>query len=140
MAFPTITGPVSEAGSGVFPTLVFVQGNEQRTINLDHTPFSVGRKVDKDLVIADPRVSCDHALIVSENGQFCVIDQSSKHGRPGSPRNDARSRGGLRETGAADRATHSRGSRGVVSRRLVRRRLQGADVFGSDAVGVPQRG
>jgi len=80
MAFPTITGPVSEAGSGVFPTLVFVQGNEQRTINLDHTPFSVGRKVDKDLVIADPRVSRDHALIVSENGQFCVIDQSSKHG------------------------------------------------------------
>src|SRR2546428_6624761 len=80
MAFPTITGPVSEAGSGVFPTLVFVQGNEQRTINLDHTPFSVGRKIDKDLVIADPRVSRDHALIVSENGQFCVIDQSSKHG------------------------------------------------------------
>src|SRR5437870_1624259 len=80
MAFPTITGPVSEAGSGIFPTLVFVQGNEQRTINLDHTPFSVGRKADKDLVIADPRVSRDHALIVSENGQFCVIDQSSKHG------------------------------------------------------------
>jgi phosphoserine phosphatase RsbU/P len=80
MAFPTITGPVSEAGSGIFPILVFVQGNDQRTINLDHSPFSVGRKVDKDLVIADPRVSRDHALIVSENGQFCVVDQSSKHG------------------------------------------------------------
>ena len=80
MAFPTITGPISEAGSGIFPTLVFVEGNEQRTINLDHSPFSVGRKVDKDLVIADPRVSRDHALIVSENGQFCVVDQSSKHG------------------------------------------------------------
>jgi len=80
MAFPTITGPISEAGSGIFPILVFVQGNDQRTINLDHSPFSVGRKVDKDLVIADPRVSRDHALIVSENGQFCVIDQSSKHG------------------------------------------------------------
>ncbi|OLB24714.1 MAG: hypothetical protein AUH15_00390 [Acidobacteriales bacterium 13_2_20CM_55_8] len=64
----------------MFPILVFVQGNDQRTINLDHSPFSVGRKVDKDLVIADPRVSRDHALIVSENGQFCVIDQSSKHG------------------------------------------------------------
>src|SRR5437870_2217530 len=80
MAFPTITGPISEAGSGIFPILVFVQGNDQRTINLDHSPFSVGRKIDKDLVIADPRVSRDHALIVSENGQFCVIDQSSKHG------------------------------------------------------------
>jgi sigma-B regulation protein RsbU (phosphoserine phosphatase) len=80
MAFPTIAGPISEAGSGIFPTLIFVQGNEQRTINLDHSPFSVGRKIDKDLVIADPRVSRDHALIVSENGKFCVVDQSSKHG------------------------------------------------------------
>ena len=74
------TGPVSSAGSSIFPTLVFVQGNEQRTINLDHTPFTVGRKVDKDLVIADPRVSRDHAIITSENGQFCVQDQGSKHG------------------------------------------------------------
>src|SRR5215468_11277856 len=80
MAFQTITGSSSESGSGVFPTLVFVQGNEQRTINLDHSPFTVGRKVDKDLVIADPRVSRDHAIIVTENGQFSVQDQGSKHG------------------------------------------------------------
>ncbi len=80
MAFQPITGPVSSPGSGIFPTLVFVQGNEQRTINLDHTPFTVGRKVDKDLVIADPRVSRDHALITSENGEFHVVDQGSKHG------------------------------------------------------------
>jgi phosphoserine phosphatase RsbU/P len=78
MGFQTIVGPPSS--SGVFPTLVFVQGNEQRIINLDHSPFSVGRKVDKDLVIADPRVSRDHAVIVSENGEFSVVDQGSKHG------------------------------------------------------------
>ena len=80
MAFQTITGPPSGAGSGIFPTLVFVQGNDQRTINLDHTPFTVGRKVDKDLVIADPRVSRDHALIIFRKRQFCVVDQGSKHG------------------------------------------------------------
>jgi sigma-B regulation protein RsbU (phosphoserine phosphatase) len=80
MTYPPITGPVSSPGSGIFPTLVFVQGNDQRNINLDHTPFTVGRKVDKDLVIADPRVSRDHALITSEDGQFCVVDQGSKHG------------------------------------------------------------
>jgi serine phosphatase RsbU (regulator of sigma subunit) len=68
------------SSSGLFPTLIFVQGNEQRTINLDHSPYSVGRKVDKDLVIADPRVSRDHALIVSENGIFYLVDQGSKHG------------------------------------------------------------
>src|SRR6202142_3921993 len=80
MTFSATTGSISSPGSGIFPTLVYVQGNEQRTINLDHTPFTVGRKVDKDLVIADPRVSRDHALITSEDGQFCVVDQGSKHG------------------------------------------------------------
>src|SRR5438128_113486 len=80
MDFQTIVGPKSDSGSGVFPSLIFVQGNDQRTITLDHTPFTVGRKVDKDLVIADPRVSRDHAIIVSENGKFTVVDQGSKHG------------------------------------------------------------
>src|SRR5579862_9540259 len=81
MAFETIFDALSSSsGSGIFPTLVFVQGNDQRVITLDHSPFSVGRKVDKDLVIADPRVSRDHAIIVSENGGFCVVDQGSKHG------------------------------------------------------------
>ncbi len=80
MAFQPITGSASSPGSGVFPILVFVQGNDQRMMNLDHTPFTVGRKVDKDLVVADPRVSRDHALITSEDGQFFVVDQGSKHG------------------------------------------------------------
>ena len=80
MAFQSTIITPPEPGSGVFPSLVFVQGNEQRVISLNHSPFSVGRKVDKDLVIADPRVSRDHALIVSENGQFHVVDQGSKHG------------------------------------------------------------
>jgi phosphoserine phosphatase RsbU/P len=68
------------SGSGVFPALVLVQGNEQRNIVLNRTPFSVGRKVDKDLVIADPRVSRDHALIVLEEEGFFLVDQGSKHG------------------------------------------------------------
>jgi phosphoserine phosphatase RsbU/P len=78
MGMQTIVAPV--AGSGIFPTLVFVQGNEQRTMPLDHTPFTVGRKADKDLVIADPRVSRDHAIISAEDGKFTLLDQGSKHG------------------------------------------------------------
>ena len=80
MSAPTIIGPISGIGSGVFPSLIFVHGTEQRTLCLDHTPFTVGRKMDKDLVIADPRVSRDHAVISSENGKFFVIDGGSKHG------------------------------------------------------------
>jgi len=74
------TTTVPAVTSGIFPTLIFVHGPEQRTLALDHTPFSVGRKMDKDLVIADPRVSRDHALLISENGKVFVQDQGSKHG------------------------------------------------------------
>src|ERR1700719_4811719 len=79
MALNSITSSQSSS-SGVFPALVLVQGNEQKTIALNRTPFSVGRKVDKDLVIADPRVSRDHALIVLEPEGFFLVDQGSKHG------------------------------------------------------------
>src|ERR1700691_4285553 len=68
------------SGSGVFPALVFVQGNDQKSIVLNRTPFSVGRKVDKDLVIADPRVSRDHAQISQEGQEFFLVDLGSKHG------------------------------------------------------------
>ena len=74
------TTTIPAIGAGVFPSLIFVHGTEQRTLALDHTPFSVGRKMDKDLVIADPRVSRDHALLISENGKVFVEDQGSKHG------------------------------------------------------------
>src|SRR5277367_1428056 len=80
MSTHSITNSSRPSASGIFPVLIVVQGDDQRTLTLDHSPFSVGRKVDKDLVIADPRVSRDHALIVSENGQFSVVDQGSKHG------------------------------------------------------------
>ncbi len=66
--------------SSVFPVAIYVQGSEQQTLSLNHTPYTVGRKVDRDLVIADPRVSREHASIVAENGEFFVVDQGSKHG------------------------------------------------------------
>jgi phosphoserine phosphatase RsbU/P len=66
--------------SSIFPVAIFVQGSDQQTLSLNHTPYTVGRKVDRDLVIADPRVSREHASIISENGEFFVVDQGSKHG------------------------------------------------------------
>src|SRR5271155_898914 len=66
--------------SSIFPIAIFVSGNDQQTLSLNHTPYTVGRKVDRDLVIADPRVSREHATIVSENGEFFVVDLGSKHG------------------------------------------------------------
>ena len=80
MATSVTHDPATGPGSSLFPRLVLVQNGEQRILPIDHTPFTVGRKVDKDLVVADPRVSRDHAVIVSENGRFTVVDQGSKHG------------------------------------------------------------
>src|SRR5579872_4526975 len=82
MALQPAAAPVpdSSSPSGVFPAIVFVQGNEHRALPVDHTPFTVGRRMDKDLVIPDPRVSRDHAVISSEDGEFYVVDQGSKHG------------------------------------------------------------
>ena len=68
------------SSSGVYPALVFVQGSEQKNIVLNRVPFTVGRKVDKDLVIPDPRVSRDHAQILQEGLDFFVVDLGSKHG------------------------------------------------------------
>ena len=68
----------SSSGSGVFPALVFVQGSEQKNIVLNRTTFTVGRKVDKDLVIADPRVSRDHAQIMQDGKEFFLVANQPK--------------------------------------------------------------
>lgn len=80
MALHSAATPAVEPGTGAFPTLLVVIGNDSRTLVLDHSPFTIGRKVDKDLVVADPRASRDHAVIISESGEFFLVDQASKHG------------------------------------------------------------
>ncbi|HKV81828.1 MAG TPA: SpoIIE family protein phosphatase [Candidatus Sulfotelmatobacter sp.] len=80
MTLNTISQSHHSSSSGVFPALVFVQGSEQKNIVLNRTPFTVGRKVDKDLVIADPRVSRDHAQIMQQGQEFFIEDLGSKHG------------------------------------------------------------
>ena len=77
---PLTTISPHSSGSGMFPVLKFVQGSEQKDLVMDRTPFTVGRKVDKDLVIADPRVSRDHAQISKEGQEFFLVDLGSKHG------------------------------------------------------------
>ncbi|MGH9669940.1 MAG: SpoIIE family protein phosphatase [Terriglobales bacterium] len=66
--------------SSSLPVLVYVDGVSQRNISLERTPFTVGRKSGKDLVVGDARVSRDHAQIISEGADFYLVDQGSKHG------------------------------------------------------------
>ena len=79
--YSEMASAIGQTISGVaFPSLVFVNGNEQRKLVLDHMPFSIGRRTEKDLVISDPRVSRDHALLIWEGDGFYIQDLNSKHG------------------------------------------------------------
>jgi len=67
-------------GSGIWPSVVFVLGDERRSFVLQGPAFSVGRKADKDLTLLNPRVSRDHAVIVREPDGYFIQDQDSKQG------------------------------------------------------------
>jgi len=60
--------------------LVVVEGADRRTLLLDHYPFTIGRKTDRDLVMADLRVSREHAQFTREADGTYVLDQGSRHG------------------------------------------------------------
>jgi len=74
-----LTGPESLIG-GATPSLVFLHGGEERKLVLGKANFSIGRKTENDLVISDPRVSREHAIIVQEVDGFYVVDKGSKLG------------------------------------------------------------
>lgn len=65
---------------GRTPVLLFVDGSQRRRIPLRKLPFTIGRKVDKDLVLRETRCSRDHARIVEERGAFVLVDDGSKLG------------------------------------------------------------
>lgn len=62
------------------PVLSCEQSGDRRVLPLSRMPFTIGRKPDKDLVIADPRVSRDHAEIELVGTDYWVVDLASKHG------------------------------------------------------------
>ena len=62
------------------PSLVLRVGGVERTVTVDHVPFTIGRKADRDLVLEDPGISREHAVILCENGRFFIADNGSRHG------------------------------------------------------------
>ncbi|HZU22887.1 MAG TPA: SpoIIE family protein phosphatase [Terriglobales bacterium] len=72
--------PATSISSGSLPTLVVVQGHEEVNLPISRTPFTIGRKTDRDLVISDPRISREHAQIVLEGTKLFLQDLGSKHG------------------------------------------------------------
>src|SRR5438270_11377829 len=67
-------------GGQEFPVLLRVEGDKQQAIPLISFPFTIGRRAEKHMVIADPMASRDHAEIVQMGGEYYLLDLGSKHG------------------------------------------------------------
>src|SRR5438045_2487679 len=81
MPAPTLVlSPSPSSSTGALPVLIFMEEGEERTLPVSRTPFTIGRKTDRDLIISDPRVSREHAQLVLEGNDFFLIDLNSKHG------------------------------------------------------------
>jgi sigma-B regulation protein RsbU (phosphoserine phosphatase) len=52
----------------------------QRDVEISHTPFTLGRQSDNDLVLLDTRISRRHARIVSDRELYLLEDAGSRHG------------------------------------------------------------
>jgi serine phosphatase RsbU (regulator of sigma subunit) len=60
--------------------VMLLDGSVETASSIEHTPYTVGRAPDRDLVLSHPYVSRKHAEIVYEGDAFFVIDTGSRHG------------------------------------------------------------
>ena len=58
-------------------TEVFLTDESGNRFDIESFPFSIGRNKKKDLVIDEPTVSGDHAVLTEDNGSYFISDTSS---------------------------------------------------------------
>src|SRR5437588_12322954 len=99
----TTTAPATPVPGEV--TILIEAGGRQQKVVVSKSPFTIGRLTDCDVVIPDARVSRVHASLLSERGEYFIVDGGSLHGTfvNGSRCNRARLKHGDNITlGAAD--------------------------------------
>ena len=74
------TSPSEHPSSKKIVTLSYLDANGHHSVDLDRDSTSIGRSPGQDVVLSDPCVSRQHALIVREGDSYLVIDQNSTHG------------------------------------------------------------
>jgi sigma-B regulation protein RsbU (phosphoserine phosphatase) len=62
------------------PTLTYTDADGEHCIPLDRASTSIGRSPGQDIVLPDPCVSRQHAIIVKEGEGFTIVDQKSSYG------------------------------------------------------------
>jgi serine phosphatase RsbU (regulator of sigma subunit) len=60
--------------------LVLHTGGARRVVPIDTVPFTIGRGADRNLSLAHPQVSREHACIERDGGGYLLRDQGSRHG------------------------------------------------------------
>jgi serine phosphatase RsbU (regulator of sigma subunit) len=69
------------AMANILPRLIVRDAfGNQREVEIVHTPFTMGRQSDSDLVLLDSRISRRHARIVQTEKGYLIEDLGSRHG------------------------------------------------------------
>src|SRR5437016_5264291 len=74
----TTTAPATPVPGEV--TILIEAGGRQQKVVVSKSPFTIGRLTDCDVVITDTRVSRVHASLVSEGGEYFIVDGGSRYG------------------------------------------------------------
>ncbi|MFP5228965.1 MAG: SpoIIE family protein phosphatase [Acidobacteriota bacterium] len=70
---------------------LLTDGPSRRAVSVTHSPFTIGRLPENDLVLAHAFVSRRHADLIVEGDRCLIVDQGSRHGtfingQPAAPR------------------------------------------------------
>jgi len=62
------------------PTLSYTDTDGQHTVKLEAAATSLGRSPGQNIILLDPFVSRQHAVIVAEDSTYTLMDRGSSHG------------------------------------------------------------
>ena len=76
----TMMGFSGVAAAADSPTIRVLRGTLVEELKVDRFPYTIGRKPENSLVIADPSVSREHDQIVREGNDYVFVDLARKRG------------------------------------------------------------
>lgn len=79
-SMPSLSDAEEDFLGDYLPENAFIIVNGLDTIPLSQPVFNIGRRLENDLVIEDPRISREHAQIRAVKGQYVIFDLNSTGG------------------------------------------------------------